>query len=106
MRTGQLRHFVRLERDDGTQDAAGQHRESWSTYASVYAAIEPASGREYQLAGQTQAEVNTPVRIRYLAEVKPKDRVVWNGRTFEIVAVLSKDERDTQMDLSCIEIVN
>lgn len=106
MRAGRLRHLVELQRDDGAQDAAGQHRESWGMYAMVYAAVEPASGREYQLAGQTQAELNVPMTIRYRTDVKPKDRIVWRDRVFEIVAVTSVNERDREMDLSCVEVVD
>lgn len=105
MRVGQLRHWVQLQRDDGSEDAAGQRRPNWNTYANVYAAIEPAGGREFMLAGQTQAELTVPIRIRYALNVKPSDRVVWRDRTFEIVSVSSMDERDRQIDLSCRELV-
>lgn len=105
MRAGQLRHWVALQRATQTQDAAGQPRTSWDTYANVYAAIEPAGGREFQLAGQTQAELTVPIRIRYALNVKPDDRVVWRERIFEVVSVSSLDERDRQIDLSCREVV-
>lgn len=104
MRAGQLRHFVALQRATQTQDAAGQPRTSWDTYANVYAAIEPAGGREFQIAGQTQAELAVPIRIRYTAGVRAEDRIRWNERTFEVVSVSNMDERNRQIDLSCREV--
>ena len=47
--------------------ATGAPSESWTTYATVRASIEPVIGREFFAAEQMQSKVDTKIRLRYQA---------------------------------------
>ena len=77
--------------------------ETWSTYATVQASIEPISGREYFAAQSTQADVTHRIRIRYLSGIVPKMRVSYNSRIFDILSVINVGERNRELQLMCRE---
>lgn len=107
MRAGKLRHRVEFHSDTPTQDDFGQSIESWTSYMTVWAAIEPLEGRELLLAQQVNAEVTIRVRIRYDSgnTVSPEHRVIVGSRTLEIVNVINPSERDEKLTLMCKEIL-
>lgn len=89
MRSGRLRQRVTLQTRDTTPDAYGQQPTTWSDFAaSVPAEVVPLSGREFVAAGGTQDEVLARVTIRYMAGVAPAMRLVFDGETYNIAAVL------------------
>ena len=77
--------------------------ETWSTYATVQASIEPISGREYFAAQSTQADVTHRIRIRYFSGIVPKMRVSYNSRIFDILSVINVGERNRELQLMCRE---
>lgn len=107
MRAGELRHRVAFKSDAPTQDEYGEPIENYSTYMTVWAAIEPLEGRELLLAQQVNAEVTIRVRIRYDSgnTVSPEHRIIIGSRTLEIVNVINPSERDEKLTLMCKEIV-
>ena len=104
MRAGQLRHRVELHSNSPAGNDYGEQIESWSSYTTVWAAIEPLSGRELLNAQQISAEITTRVRIRYNSSVTSEHRVVIGGRTLEIVSVINPAERDITQHLLCKEV--
>jgi len=50
-----------------------------------------------------QSLVYTRVHIRYLPGITPKDRVNYQGRLFDILAVNNRDEANFEMELICKE---
>lgn len=107
MRAGELRHRVAFKADTPTQDDFGEPIESWTTYMTVWAAIEPLEGRELLLAQQVSAEVTIRVRIRYDSAntVSPEHRIIEGSRILEIVNVINPLERNEKLTLMCKEIV-
>lgn len=106
MQAGKLRHRVTIQQDTPVQDGYGQPVASWGTYAVRWAAVEPLTGREYFTAQQTQATVNTRIRVRWSSGhgITPKMRVSWSGRLFEIDSVLEKESGHRELHLMCTEI--
>ena len=47
MRGRHLRHKILIEQVTETRDSAGRVIETWSTYATRRAEVEPLNGREY-----------------------------------------------------------
>jgi len=103
LRIGKLRRRITIERVTETQDTDGAVLETWSTYATVQASIEPISGREYFAAQSTQADVTHRIRIRYLSGIVPKMRVSYNSRIFDILSVINVGERNRELQLMCRE---
>ena len=78
---------------------------SWSNSATVWASIEPLSGRELITAQQAGAMISHKITMRHKAGVNPKDRITHSGRTFEIESVRNFRERDISLELLCREEV-
>ena len=103
MKSGELRHRVTLER---TSDSSDWGRSgSWLTYATVWARVQPISGREFQEGRLDRGELTHVVTIRYLAGVRPDMRINFEGRYLKIVAVRDLEERNRTLELDCNEEV-
>ena len=106
MRIGKLRHRVILQEYISSKDSFGAEVETWSDIATVWASIEPLSGREYFAAQQINAEVSAKITIRYRASVKPTMRVLFEGRIFEILSVINTEEKKRELILMCREVLD
>ena len=113
MRIGPMRHAVRLQSRGIGADTRGQAVQQWADYATVFAAVEPMSGRQYIVAGRQAADVSTVVKIRYRPGVNVKDRVIFRDhfvvpardRVFEVDAVMNVNERNRETHLMCREVI-
>ncbi len=106
MRAGELNKRITIQtKGTPTRDSFGAEVIAWSTFATVWAAVEPLSGREYLAAQQATATVDTRIRIRYFAGVLPEMRIVYGSRTFEIVSVINVKEVGRELQIMCREIV-
>ena len=85
------------------RDSYGAPITSWCTVATVWAAIEPISGREFWAQQQVQNEVTIKVSIRYLAGIIPEMRVLYGDRVFIIKFVIDFKEGHKEIQLMCAE---
>lgn len=99
MRAGDLRHRVTLQRVATTKDALGGDVQTWSTLATVWAAVKPLSGREAFEAQRVTSTASLFLSIRYREDVTPAMRAVWHGRTFEITHVENVSGRNVELVL-------
>lgn len=85
------------------QDEYGEPQASWTTFAEVWAAVEPIQGREFWAQQQVQSEVNTRVRIRYRSGVTELMRVLYGSRVLVIQAIIDPKEAHEELQLMCAE---
>lgn len=90
---GKLRHRVTIESSSASRDEFGGEVLTWATVATVWAAVEPLSGREFLDARRQEAEVSTRIRIRYRAGLVPGMRVTWGDHIYDILAVIERESR-------------
>ncbi len=100
-----FRQRVTIQRLVEGQDEVGQPVQEWQDVATVWGAVEPLRGREYFAAAQTQAEVTTRIRVRYRRGIRPDMRALYDGRVFNITAVIDPEERHRELQLMCREAV-
>ena len=105
VRAGEYRNYITIQTLATTQLSDGSSSETWTTQISLWAKIHPISGREYYSAQQTQAELTHNIYARYTPGVAPEDRVLWGGRTFNILEVINVDERSEEMILRAKELL-
>ena len=102
MRAGQLRHLVTVQSRSATPDTYGEPAQTWSNlHANQPASIEPLSGRELINAQAVQSDVTHRLRMRYVAGVETKHRVIFGTRVFDIRAVRNIDERNIELGMLC-----
>lgn len=75
-----------IERALVTRDEAGEEVRSWAPHATLWAAAWPTRGREFLAAGAEQARADVVFRFPYRADLSERDRVVWRGERYAIVA--------------------
>lgn len=81
---------IRIERYTATDTEMGGETQEWAELATVIASKVDISGSEDPAAGSIQAAVVTRFRVRWapvLADLSPLDRVVYEGRVYDIKAV-------------------
>lgn len=88
---GKLNKRITLRALAAGQDAAGQPSGAWGDVATVWAAVQDISGREFIGAGGVQNEAQTRIFIRRRADVVPAMRVLQGAITYHIEAVLEQD---------------
>ena len=104
MKIGPLRKQVTLRIKGISTDVYGQPEEEFTTYATVWAQIDPATGQEIMNAQQQQGEITHKVKIRYNSSVVITDRVYFGTRILEIVFIRNVQERNHWQELLCKEI--
>ena len=105
MRAGQLKHRVKIEKVTTAKNAIGEDIETWSELVTVWARIVPSGGREFDRAAVRFAELRLMLRIRYRSDVSAQHRIIFRGRTFDIMVVESIEEADRDLRLLCKETI-
>jgi len=85
MRAGKLDKVITLQRTTYQDDGYGGQIPINDDYATMRAQVVQASTEEFLRAWGTSTETAIIFRIRYLAELRPADRVVYDGQGFDIV---------------------
>lgn len=102
MRAGELRHKVTIQSKTESRSDTGQVTYSWSDTATVWASIEPLSGRELEFAQAVHSETDHKITVRYTA-LTSEDRIKFGDRTFEVLSVKNPHERNIKLEVMCKE---
>jgi SPP1 family predicted phage head-tail adaptor len=84
---GPLDRRVTIERSIAIPDGLGGEEASWGRHADVWASYYPISDSERLRAAEVAATITARFRIRWGLDVGPTDRLVFDGRIYEIVGV-------------------
>ena len=106
---GKMRHRITFQTFTGSLDDYGDPLMSedanWTDAATVWAAIDPVSGREFYAAEQSQSEVTHKVRCRYRSGLTTAMRVRYGTRKFKIISIINWEERGESLLIMCRELV-
>jgi len=105
MRGGDLRNRIKLQQKTVARSQRGAEVVAWTDVITVWAAVEPSTGREAMDQKQEQAEINHRIRIRYRPEVVPAWRIQWGARTFDIQSVTHTNSRQRETVIMAREVV-
>ena len=108
MRAGRLRHRIAIQAQATSQDAYGETTGSWATITggTVYAAIAPVRSAEIVDGDKATGLVTHRIIMRNNGlTVTTKNRITHSGRTFEIVQVINRDERDAMYEIRASEVI-
>lgn len=106
MEAGRLRHRIVIQERTDTQDSYGEPIPAWTTWAEVWAAVEPQSGQEATIAlsQQSEARIRVRIRIRYRTGLSTLMRVSWQSRIFQIEAISEVNTNRREIHLICYEV--
>ena len=102
---GSLRHQITLQKPVIIKDSIGQELEDWQDVATVWACVEPLSGKEYFSAKQINSEVSTKITLRYYKNLLPHWGVRFGHHRYNILSVINFEERNIYLQLLCSEKV-
>ena len=101
---GTLGRRIKIQRPSTVKDSLGAPSRSWINVATVWADIQPLSGRESVIANRISAEITHQITVRYQTvfdnpQQVAQMRVLYKSRIFNIHSALNEDERRTQLIL-------
>ncbi len=102
MRAGRLRDTIEVQRNAQSKE---NHElvDNWHTLVFLRAQKLEPKGDEITNALRSESTFSTVFRARYRTGITPLNRVVFEGRTFDIRSVTNPDGRKRMMDLHCTE---
>ena len=106
MSIGERRQRVAFQTATVTQDAYGEPDQTWTTLATQWAMVKPMSGSERTRANEIQADLTTRIVTRNnstMDSLSPGDRATWDGRTYDIRAVIHRDHRRKELEILAVE---
>ncbi len=104
MRGGHLDRQIVIQQAAESRDSFGEPVKTWSTFATVWASKLDIVGRERFAARQDLAEESTVFRIRWLAGVTAKMRIVHDGKTYGIQG-LAELGRSEGIDITAVAVL-
>jgi SPP1 family predicted phage head-tail adaptor len=105
---GNLSRRVTIQARTPSQDTFGAQSATWSDLATVWASIEPLTGRELMNAQTLATEISHRITLRYQsAFANPKTvaayRAVYGARVFDIHASTNESENNERITLLAAE---
>lgn len=105
---GMLTRRIKIQRPSTIKDSVGAPCRSWLDVATVWADIQPLSGKEAVIANRISAELSHQIIVRYQSlfgnpQQMGQMRVLYKARIFNIHSALNEDEKRTQIILLASE---
>lgn len=105
---GMLTRRIKIQRPSTIKDSVGAPCRSWLDVTTVWADIQPLSGKEAVIANRISAELSHQIIVRYQSLFdNPQQvalmRVLYKARIFNIHSALNEDEKRTQIILLASE---
>ena len=101
---GTLGRRIKIQRPSTVKDSLGAPSRTWIDVATVWADIQPLSGREAVIASRISAELTHQITVRYQRlfdnpQQVAQMRVLYKTRVFNIHSALDEDERRVKLIL-------
>lgn len=106
---GKMRYRITFQRFTGALGDFGDpllaDDDNWEDEVTLWAAIDPLSGREFYAAEQSQSEVSHKIRCRYRGGLTTAMRIKYGSRKFKIISIIDWEERHESLLILCKELV-
>ena len=99
MKSGELRHRIVLQYPKRTPDSYSSQDTTWTTTATVWAAVWPLSARILIENQRRELEATHRFRIRYRANINQDMRIQFKGKNYQIVSIINWDEKNVYLDI-------
>jgi SPP1 family predicted phage head-tail adaptor len=106
MKIGKMRHEVTIQVSTVGQGAAGGRQDNWADLVTCMMGTESLVGREFEGRGQQTSSTTHKWWTHYNQDLRRPNtrmRLLWDGRVFDITAVIDPDESKREMILHTVE---
>lgn len=104
MRAGALRHKITIQETTESRDSVGSVINTWSTFLTARAELNPRIGKEYFDSDRLNADNTVLFRIRYRTGIGTKQRISWDSRIFNITSLINLRERNKEILILATEV--
>jgi SPP1 family predicted phage head-tail adaptor len=105
MRIGDLKNRIQLEAPVAASDNMGGSTDTFTTMATIWAAIWPVSASE-QIEGMgATMTITHRIRIRYREDVIPSWRINFKGKYYNIVSIINPGMNNRMIEILAKESV-
>jgi SPP1 family predicted phage head-tail adaptor len=101
VRAGDLDQRVTLQNRVTVPDGGGGYETSWSDTGTIWAKVEPLGAAESLVAQQSESIVRYQIWVRWRPDLAADMRLIWRGKTFDIVGVADAGPRVETVRLDC-----
>ena len=95
---------ITVEQLSDARNSFGEPVPTWTVVKTVWASIEPISGKEFFQARQEQSEVTHRIKTK-ASGITPDMRVKYGSRIFTIMAVINEGERGAMFTVMAKEVI-
>lgn len=81
----------------------GEKNVVWTDLATVWAAVEPLTGREFWAQQQVQSEITVRIKVRYRSDITTGMRAVYNEAIYMIKSIVDPLEKHEELHLMTSE---
>jgi SPP1 family predicted phage head-tail adaptor len=100
---GKLNKRIQIMELAQISDGGGGYEDALVPVKTVWAHIQPVSGREYWQAQQAQAQISHKVTIRYTNVVNRSHVLSFNGKNYDIQYIINVDEANRFLEIYVLE---
>lgn len=100
---GTLTDRVQIKRRETVGDGGGGHERIFMPLNSVWARVRSLAGRSGVTADGQGVVISHSVVMRFRADVGPGDRIVYRGRSLDVVSAADLNGRRAYLSCSCSE---
>ena len=106
MDIGRLNKRVTFCRYSEEENELKQLRQQLKPIKTVWATVEPKSGREYIEADKERPELTYIITVKYQKDITPDMFIQFKGRLFNIKSIRNIREADEMLEISCTEKID
>lgn len=100
---GTLTDRVQLRRREMVPEDAGGHSALYVPMSTVWARVRSLSGRQGQTADGRAVAISHTVVLRFRGDIGPGDRIVYRGRSLDVVSAADLNGRRAYLSCACSE---
>jgi SPP1 family predicted phage head-tail adaptor len=104
MNAGQLDQLITFDTPSVVQAANGEETITWVPGVTVWAQVQPLTGREKLNADQVLADMDTRIRVRWSADmmaITPKHRIRHGSTILNIVSLANQYALGDALEIMC-----
>lgn len=99
---------ITFQENAPVKDSFGQEVESWqnvSDLTDIWASMRTSGGGEFYAAQKVNAETTALFKVRYLTGIDTEMRILYNGKTYQILNVNDVNEQHEFISISCKAVI-
>lgn len=106
MGAGKYKHRITIQSCTQTENEIKEKVKTWSDFATVWALVEPATGKLYFTAKQLDSKVDGRIIMRYRTGILPTMRAVFEGRALDFVSLITVKEAKREIHIMYTEALD